>query len=54
MEHAARYIYELGQLGPDQAEVASRVAVRLADVALDGVKLRRHLLLRMQTDFEGK
>lgn len=53
LEHAARYIYELGQLGPDQAEVASRVAVRLADVALDGVKLRRHLLLRMQTDFEA-
>ncbi|CAN8013580.1 unnamed protein product [Ixodes persulcatus] len=52
-DHAAECIYDLGQLGPDQAEVASVIAVQLADLEVGSSKLRSKILSRMQTDFEG-
>ncbi|CAN7982808.1 unnamed protein product [Ixodes hexagonus] len=52
--HVAECIYDLGRLGPDQAEVASVVAVELADIEIGSSrKLRFKILSLMQRDFEG-
>ncbi|KAH9368795.1 uncharacterized protein LOC144178510 [Haemaphysalis longicornis] len=53
VDEVANGMYEVCQLGPEQAEVACRALVFMAEMEVDGYKLRTKLLTRMQLEFEG-